>query len=369
MPNESLAPLSHLSDADLIAQVKRLAARERDAMAQLIAHLAELEARDLHLKAGYGSLFAYCRGALALSEHETYNRIEAARAGRRFPVILDLLADGSVNLTTVRLLAPHLTADNHRAALDSARGKTKREVEEIVARLSPRPDAPSSIRKHPTTRPAEPAPAAQPIAPEPVHVPARPPVASHPSTTTPLAPDRYRLQLTIGGGTLEKLRLAKDMLSHAVPSGDDAAILDRALTALLADLAKQKFAATDKPHASGGTAPGSRHIPAEVKRAVWLRDVGRCAFVGAGERRCDERRFVEFHHVHPYAAGGEATIENIELRCRRHNDYEARVYFARGEPGGEGEVREAQIDYRANSFQNELARFRPAVTRPCPLLS
>jgi hypothetical protein len=148
------------------------------------------------------------------------------------------------------------------------------------------------------------------------------------SQLTPIAPDRYRLQLTLSSATVEKLRLAKDMLRHAVPSGDESAVLDRALTVLLADLARARFAATSRPGASRATAPDSRHIPAEVKRAVWLRDLGRCAFVGVEGHRCDERAFVEFHHLKPYAAGGEATVANIQLRCRRHNGYESRSFFA-----------------------------------------
>jgi hypothetical protein len=145
---------------------------------------------------------------------------------------------------------------------------------------------------------------------------------------TPLAPDRYRLRVTISGATVEKLRLAQDMLRHAVPSGDEAAVLDRALTSLLAELARAKFAATSRPGAPRPTAPGSRHLPAEVKREVWLRDLGRCAFVSPDGRRCGERAFVEFHHVRPFAVGGEATAGNVQLRCRRHNGYEARVFFA-----------------------------------------
>src|SRR5262249_58949992 len=118
------------------------------------------------------------------------------------------------------------------------------------------------------------------------------------------------------------------MLRHALPTGDDAAILDRALIALLTELARQKFAASDRPHPGRQTSPGSRHVPADVKRRVWLRDLGSCAFVGQNGRRCSERAFVEFHHVRPFAIGGEATVSNIELRCRRHNRYEASVFFA-----------------------------------------
>jgi hypothetical protein len=340
MPDDILASLRHLSDGELVARVKSLAAREHDATAFLVAHLAELDTRDVHLRAGYGSLFAYCRDALALSEHEAYHHIEAARAARRFPVILEMLAAGSVNLTTVRLLVSHLTVANHRDVLESVRGKGKSDVEEVVARLSPRPDIPPSLRKVPT-----PLPAASPLdaqAPVPAAtVPAATvavstvrivtvAVAGYPGqAVAPLSPDRYRLQLTIGIETLEKLRLARDMLRHAIPSGDEAAVLDRALTALLSDLARKKFAAVDTPRPSRGTAPGSRHVPAEVKRAVWLRDLGRCAFVGTGGRRCAERGFLEFHHVHPHAMGGEATVDNVQLRCRRHNACDARADFGR----------------------------------------
>jgi len=340
MQDDILASLRPLSDDELVASVMDLAGRERDVTAELVAHLAEMDTRDVHFRAGYGSLFAYCRDALALSEHDAYNRIEVARAARRFPLILEMLTEGAVNLTTVRLLAPHLTADNHRSVLESARGKRKPQVEEIAARLAPRPDIPVFVRKLPAPPSGPWLPAPPPNSPAtPTSCPA---IRAIPATPVQaLAPDRYKLQLTIGGETLEKLRLAKDMLRHAIPTGDDAAILDRALSALLADLARKKFAATENPRPSPGSAPGSRHVPAEVKRTVWLRDLGRCAFVGENDRRCGERVFLEFHHVKPYAVGGEATTENVQLRCRRHNDYEARAYFGRVSPnGGSGLVRE-----------------------------
>ena len=136
----------------------------------------------------------------------------------------------------------------------------------------------------------------------------------------------------MSGETLEKLRLAQDMLGHAIPSGDESAVVDRALTALLAELARKKFAATSKPGHSRPRTPGARTPSAAVKRTVWVRDRGRCAFIGAGGRRCNERRFVEFHHVDPHALGGEASVDGIQLRCRRHNDYEGRLYFGNRRP-------------------------------------
>lgn len=131
------------------------------------------------------------------------------------------------------------------------------------------------------------------------------------------------------GCTRAKLQRAQDLLRHSLPSGDIAVVLDRALELLVTDLERKKAASVTRPR--GGTSPrgDSRHIPADVRRAVWTRDGGRCAFSGA-QRRCDERAFLEFHHVTPFAVGGEASVENIQLRCRAHNQYEADMFF--GEP-------------------------------------
>jgi len=323
-----------LSDQELLARTMQLAADERQATALLIAHLAELDARRLYLAEGYSSLFTYCTAVLRLLEHAAYGRIEAARAARRFPLVLEMLAEGAVTVTTVGLLAPHLTAENHRDLLERARGKSKRAVEELIAGLVPQPPVPAVVRRLPAgRRPASPSPvladdvAAGATGP----VPATPPVASpspaRPATVAPLAPQRYKVQFTARAETYEKLRLAQDLLRHQIPDGDLDQVLSRALTALLEQLAREKFAATDRPRGGRPTAPGSRHIPAEVKRAVWLRDGGRCAFVGASGRRCTATGFLEFHHVTPYAVGGESTMDNIQLRCRAHNAYEAELYF------------------------------------------
>ncbi len=337
-PGAAARPLEtarRMSDDALLARVKELAAGERRDASLLLAHLAEVAARDLHLRAGFSSLFVYCRDGLALAEHDAYNRVEVARAVRRFPVLLDRIEAGALNVTTARLLAPHLTPENHLAVLESARGRRRPEVEEIVARLAPFPEAPTFVRRLP-------APPPEPRAPQPPFARIPPPapgagpapVAPRPSAdVTPLAPDRYRLQVTISGATVDKLRLAQDMLRHAVPTGDEAEVLDRALTTLLAELSRAKFAATGRPGASRPAGADSRHVPAEVKRAVWLRDLGRCAYLSPEGRRCGERAFVEFHHVRPFSAGGGATAENIQLRCRRHNGYEARVFFAGSQAG------------------------------------
>jgi hypothetical protein len=124
----------------------------------------------------------------------------------------------------------------------------------------------------------------------------------------PIAPERYKIQFTAGRETYEKLRRAQDLLRHVVPDGDPAIIVDRALTLLVRELERTKIGTGDRPRAGRAASPGSRHVPAAVKRTVWQRDGGRCAFVGA-QGRCAETGFLEYHHVVPFAEGGAATAE------------------------------------------------------------
>ena len=193
-----------------------------------------------------------------------------------------------------------------------AKHKSKREIEELVATLRPQPDAPTVVRKLPQADP--------------------------PSVVTPLAPQRYKIQFTVSREIHEKFRRAQALLRHAIPSGDAAEIFDRAVTLLVEKLEKRRFAETSRPRASTASEEQSRYIPAAVRRAVWSRDGGRCAFEAAAGR-CSETAFLEFHHVDPYAVGGAATVENIELRCRAHNVYEARLYF------GDSSARDGRARY------------------------
>src|SRR5262252_8611579 len=135
-----------LDDDALAATLKRLAGAEREATVALILHLAEFDQRQLYRGAGFDSLFQYCVQILRLSEDAASNRIAAARMARRFPVVVDRLIAGSLSPTTVRLIAKRATPKNAPALIDAATGRTKREVELLLARLFPGVDARASIR-------------------------------------------------------------------------------------------------------------------------------------------------------------------------------------------------------------------------------
>lgn len=359
MTTNTLSHASQLSNLELLAQIKALAGQERDATAALVAHLAVLDERRLYLGEGFDSMFSYCVHALHFTENAALSRIGAARAVRRFPHILDLLADGSLNLTTLGLLIPELVPENHLNLLEQARYKKVSEVKELVADLRPLPPVTASIRKlpmpHAESAPLMAGPTAGPIPRDaaeettllhldggtqeveaahqspPAHADA-PARASRPPAVTPLGRELFKVQFSVDAATKEKLRLLRDLLRHQIPNGDIGKIMELAIAALLKSVTKRKLNLTDTPretlHLSGDRGVSrSRHIPAKIKRAVWSRDAGQCAFVAPSGQRCAARGFLEFHHVVPHAAGGKATIENIQLRCRSHNGYEAELAF------------------------------------------
>ena len=134
------------------------------------------------------------------------------------------------------------------------------------------------------------------------------------------------------------LRQLQELLSHQVPNGCLAVIIKDALLLRLKQVKRERFGdgkrrARGQDESSAKERPGertpSRYIPSEVRRAVWERDRGRCAFVARHGRRCSERRWIELHHVVPFAWGGESTVQNIELRCRTHNTYEGERIFGK----------------------------------------
>jgi hypothetical protein len=297
-------------------------------------------------------MFAYCVDELHMSEAQAYLRIQAARLGRQFPLIVQLFAKGALHLTAIKLLGPHLRPDNYVQVLERASGKGKREIELLVAELAPKPDVPNRMRKLPevsVTQAAAPAAptatlAAQALSASEASVAApssdasRAPFALEAprarASSTPLSPGRFKLELTAGQALHDKLQQLKDLLRHQVPDGDLAIIVERAVDLLLDKTVKQRFAQTRAPRKARAIKrsrkPNSRYIPRAVIREVHQRDGGQCTFVSPDGKRCCERGFLEFHHHVPYGRGGKATADNLRLTCRAHNALFAERDFGMG---------------------------------------
>jgi hypothetical protein len=448
--------LSGLTNAALLGGLSRLVCSGRQLLAEVVAHLAEVEERRLHLDLGYGSMFAYCMSRLGLSEDEACRRIEVARIARRHSVVYPLLVSGQLSLSVVALLKPYLKDAHSQELFELVSGKSISQARELLASRFPRPDVPSKIRKLPDSKLAPrgtdrdkgtvlqqlpfaavgqvramplPVASARGAAPSsspgsvnhqapsnaasrgtswrneppsdtppsdapssetsPSETPANDPASSAPAPTVPspaqnvqdvppvrsakaprviepLSAARYRIQLTADSALKDKLELARDLMRHTVPSGDFAAILNRALDLLIDQLMRRRFGARGKrpavprsdhdgpkgapsnasvvatqasaPHSSS-TAQNSKaprvmkggvpSISRSTRRTVCERDGLRCTWRGPDGVRCESRAWLENDHADPRGRGGGSGPENIRLLCRAHNQRAAELQYGR----------------------------------------
>ncbi len=348
--------LASLSNEQLLAQLPELRSRERRAIAEVIVCLAEVDRRRLYLREACSSLYAFCVERLGYSEDAARKRMRVARLYRELPQTLDELTSGSIHLTGLFLLSGHLTEDNAGPLLAEARGKTRREIELVVARWFPRSDVLPSITPLGAdfTGPGTSASGSQKGAP-PVTSQRVDGIPSADSATSgrtdgvrsrvqPLSAQSYRVEFTASAELHAKLEHAQNLLSHAVAPGDLGEIFERALDELIAKETKRRQGAmSEKPRKRRPLKEGSRHVPVSAVREVWNRDDHQCTFVDERGRRCSERRYVTLEHVDPHARGGPSTAENLCLLCKPHNQDAARREF------GEEHIRRKQREAQAYS--------------------
>jgi len=334
-----------LSSADLRSATQELVRRSHGLDAKLLVHLGEIDERKLYLEWTFSSMFAFCVGELGFSEDVACNRIDLARAARRMPVILEALRSGRVHLAGLRLLAPHLTTENQENVLADAAGKSKRQIEELVARLSPQPPVPTVVRKLPdrgNSAPESPAfsfgaamPVAQPESPPAVTFappPAPAPRRDERAVIAPLSEESFKFQFTASRACHDKFREAQDLLRHRIPNGDLATIVEKALDLLIEHVKKDRFATGRKARQAPAEANDpsySRHIPDAIKREVFERDGGRCTFTDEHGRRCAETGALEFDHRDGFARTRLHRADRIRLLCRAHNQHAADRMYGR----------------------------------------
>ena len=354
--------LAHLSDAELLASTRRLMGTSNRLLAALLLHLAEVEARGIHRSRACASLYTYCIYELRMSEDAAARRSSAARLVKAFPPLLDAIAAGELHLTGLLMLGPHLTPENHLHVLARAKFRTKRELAKLVRELQPLPLVPDQVEPlGPEVPPALRAPTweqwvsslcppvrelrlgerpadwandtvprvdeehRQPVD-ESITAPARcelPPIT---------APQQYRMQFSTTEEHVRLVERAKALLARTSPGASLGELHQQAMQLLVDRLEKEKFALTEQPR--GARKPPtprqrSRHVPAAVRREVFARDAGCCSYMDERGTLCGETRYLELHHLQPFAQEGEHVAANLALRCAAHNALAAEEDFGR----------------------------------------
>lgn len=341
--------LQGLNDDELVNALPKLALREQEATADLLAHLAELEARQLYAALGFHSMWEYCLVALGMCRTTAWRKLTAARICRRFPGNFAKIASGELQVAAIAELNRYLTDDNGVELLAACIGKSFSEVELLIAQRFPKPDLSDSIRRVPRNSRIEhavesrvdelssPNDSRETDGAVPVLTPSPP--ALRRDRVEPLSPDRFAVRFTADAEFLDLLEEVRGLGSHR-GGGDLLHVLKAGLAARKRELLKQRFAVgrtprkvqapnprREHPSSTADRPLRRRHVPAEVSREVFLRDEGQCSYVSSDGRRCSARRQLQLDHRDPHSQGGGETARNLRLLCETHNQLAARLYF------------------------------------------
>jgi len=282
-----------------------VATRFKQAEADLISVLQEVEMARVFITLGYTSLFNYCVQALGLSEAVAANFITVARKAREVPVLQSAIQAGELSVSKARKIAPILTLANQEEWVEKAKTLSSRKLEEEVARVAPREATPERMKF--------------------------------------LAEDRLELRLGISKSLKEKLERVRDLESQRTANPVS---IEETLDVLLdvyleskdpvkrAERVLKKKGVNARASVTGHTnrvklSENREPIPASVRHRIQLRDGGQCAHVNASGERCESRRWLDIHHVRPWSEGGGNDLENLMTLCSAHH----RIEHGRGDGG------------------------------------
>jgi 5-methylcytosine-specific restriction endonuclease McrA len=360
-----MPPLTGLSDRELVSRLRNLVKHEKSLTIEILPHLAEVDRRQLYVGRGYSSLFDYCVSHLGYGESSAWRRVCAARAVGRAPEIYDLLKREKLTFSGVVLLSKALRPDNKRELLRRVLGKSQRQIEQIVAEYQPPRRIPDQAR--PTrvltalspvgagaSRDGAGAPSALAAPGKGADVPSPAKLGeislrcegkNNPIPDPPPAvavEKMYEIRFAGDDELMELMAWMKAHLSGRYPRGAGYLemikyamryVRDREDLSRRAERRKQREEAKKRPVKAVSKSPDSRHIPAREKEKVWIRDKGRCAYIGANGKRCASTFNLQFdHYPVPFARGGPSKAHNLRLLCARHNRYTAEKMFDQRTP-------------------------------------
>jgi len=352
--------LRTISDQQLLSSTDAIALQDRRVTITLLVHLHEIERRKLHLRRGFASMFDYCTTHLRYSEPAAARRLRTARCLARFPQLYELLEAGEVSLSTVSMVSKLMTPANAGRVLSRIRGKSRREVERVIAELDPRMTVPPD-RIRTVVVPSAGVPVAVTVAGDSEKAPTLdaaspdddPPGAEQGSCIPPAnrtLEHRTVIQFAARDEFMAKMERARALVWHRLPNATFEQLFEMALDDLIARrdpverqrrrehkafAAVNSSAAGESARAGAVTAnAGKRYIRAAVRDQVFARDGFRCAYIAPGGRRCAASVSLQVDHIQPVARGGANTVHNLRILCARHNRLEGERLTGHGELPG-----------------------------------
>ncbi len=287
----------HFSDIDLEISLKQSVADETHHKIIVLHKLAEVERRRLYSK-DHPSLFEYSVRVLKYSASSAQRRIDTMRAMKLIPEIEQKIISGNLNLSSISQAQSFFRQEakigksysvlEKKEVLEKLENKSTRECIKELITISPQ-SVPQERRRE-------------------------------------LTIDKTELKVVLNKDLISKLDKIKALMSHKNPSMTDQELIEAMAEIVIQKIdpvekikrteirktkAKNKIESLPAPVLKKTV---QKNIPSAIKQAVYARDKGQCTHPS-----CNSKKFLEYDHIIPIAMGGGATIQNLRLLCRTHN--------------------------------------------------
>ena len=345
--------LGSLSNSALIDRLREVSKKEIGTTVELLKHLNEVDKRKLFLDLGYSSLFSYLVSGLNYCKGSAYRRIACARLAEVYPSAYQYLCSREVSLTTAALISGQCmkeSTEKGRDLLESIRGKSKTEVEQLLAVHRPVPKVRESLKPvsvHEKVKPESKTGSlfsleklntkkSGSVSKEPTAEPSL--VSPGEAVATPEAREHYHLSFSIDSENKKKLERVQSLMSNRGAKSLEAVFSVLLETYLDKHCPERRSARREKRKARKNNTTTakrshrnivSRHIPAQVRDEVFKRDGLRCSYVSPDGVRCQSRSCLELDHIHPHALGGKHSKDNLRVLCSAHNQHAAVRVFGK----------------------------------------
>lgn len=269
---------------ELHVKVVRLAKDFLHTEGEILTVLMEMQQRRSFAELNYANIFDYCERALHLSRAQAYYFKTVAEKSVTVPELKEAIDQGELTLSEARRIVSVITPENSGEWINKAKDLSQVELERAVTEVNPRKHVNEHVR--------------------------------------PVAKEVSELKCAIDPKTEENLAVLKDLLSQKLGK---AATLSEVI-GWTAEVTREKMdperkarRSSSRKVSSGKQKTGRHAIAAVVKHQVVREQGFQCSFVDENERRCEQKRWLQFHHVKAVANGGLNTPSNLKILCSQHH--------------------------------------------------
>jgi hypothetical protein len=285
-----------------------------------------------HLRLGYGSFDEYAERLFGYGQRVTQEKLRVAEALEELPSTARELEAGRLSFSAVRELSRVMTPKTEREWLELARGRTVRELEQLVSGRRPGSlpdDAPQASTKRHVIRLEvsgevlatfrEAMAKVRRDAGEALDDDAAILLLARSALEGPRDHGRasYQVALTICERCARGKQQGRGELVEVTPEVVEMATCDgQNIGTVLPDahVCAGSRVPSEAEVATHSSARATQTIPPAIRRAVLRRDGARCQVSG-----CRHATFVDVHHLVPRADAGEHSPENLITLCAAHH--------------------------------------------------